>query len=482
MNIYTVNYILSRLSFAMAAALTIPLALAVYGDEPSREAFMLSVLVSAFLGVGFRRYGKPAEELTAREGIAITAFGWFTGTFLGMLPYFLGNYLGFLDALFESISGFTGTGATVFSSLGQLPYSILFWRMMTAWIGGLGIIVIFIALLPQSGASTIYMYNAEGAGPTMDRVMPRLRDMTMALFKIYLIFTAFTTVIFMLYGVEFSIAVTHAMSTIGTCGFSTYDDSTMHFQNLPFELWTALFMFLAGGSFSLYYRAWVKGPLAILRNTEFRTYLGMILVAMLLIALNLIVEMGMDFTAAVRFAIFQVTSLSTTGFVSADFETWPTFSKLLLLLLMAIGGCAGSTASGIKVARIVLLVRNARAVILQKLNPHRVVDISLGGAHVDSAMLLRVGTFFFLYLTIIFVTALLLTMDGLLPFEAVAVAITTLGNIGPAFGIVSATSTYAPLSDFVKTILCITMLLGRLEIFTLLILLRPSFWRKTKRW
>ena len=482
MNIYTVNYILSRLSFAMAASLVIPLVLAIAANEPSRQAFMLSVLVSAFLGVGFRRYGKPAEALTAREGIAITAFGWFTGTFLGMLPYLLGNYLGFLDALFESISGFTGTGATVFSSLGTLPYSILFWRMMTAWIGGLGIIVIFIALLPQSGASTIYMYNAEGGGPTMDRVMPRLRDMTIALFKIYLIFTAFTTGIFMLCGVDFSIAVTHAMSTIGTCGFSTYDDSTMHFHNLPFELWTALSMFLAGGSFSLYYRAWVKGPSVILRNTEFRTYLCIILVSILLIFLNLIVEMGLDFASAVRFAVFQVTSLSTTGFVSADFETWPTFSKLLLLILMMIGGCAGSTASGIKVARLILLVRNARAVILQKLNPHRVVDISLGGAHVDGAMLLRVGTFFFLYVTIIFVTALLLTMDGLQPFDAIAVAITTLGNIGPAFGIVSATSTYAPLSDFAKGILCLSMLLGRLEIFTLLILLRPSFWRKTKRW
>jgi len=482
MNIYTVNYILSRLSFAMAASLVIPLVLAIAANEPSRQAFMLSVLVSAFLGVGFRRYGKPAEALTAREGIAITAFGWFTGTFLGMLPYLLGNYLGFLDALFESISGFTGTGATVFSSLGTLPYSILFWRMMTAWIGGLGIIVIFIALLPQSGASTIYMYNAEGGGPTMDRVMPRLRDMTIALFKIYLIFTAFTTGIFMLCGVDFSIAVTHAMSTIGTCGFSTYDDSTMHFHNLPFELWTALSMFLAGGSFSLYYRAWVKGSSVILRNTEFRTYLCIILVSILLIFLNLIVEMGLDFASAVRFAVFQVTSLSTTGFVSADFETWPTFSKLLLLILMMIGGCAGSTASGIKVARLILLVRNARAVILQKLNPHRVVDISLGGAHVDSAMLLRVGTFFFLYLAIIFVTAFLLTMDGLLPFDAIAVAVTTIGNIGPAFGIVSATSTYAPLSDFVKAVLCLSMLLGRLEIFTLLILLRPSFWRKTKRW
>ena len=150
MNIYTINYILSRLSFAMAGALMIPLVLSIVNDEPSREAFMLSMLISAFFGLGFRRFGRPAEELTAREGIAITAFGWFTGTFLGMLPYLLGHYLNFLDALFESISGFTGTGATVFSSLGTLPYSVLFWRMMTAWIGGLGIIVIFIALLPQS--------------------------------------------------------------------------------------------------------------------------------------------------------------------------------------------------------------------------------------------------------------------------------------------------------------------------------------------
>ncbi len=482
MNIYTVNYILSRLSFAMAAALTIPLVLAIIGKEASREAFMLSVFVSIFFGIAFRRYGSPSNDLTPREGIAITAFGWFTGTFLGMLPYLLGHYLGFLDALFESISGFTGTGATVFVTLDGVPYSILFWRMMTAWIGGLGIIVIFIALLPQSGASTIYMYSAEGSGPTLDRVMPRLHEMTVALFKIYLIFTVITTAVFMVCGVDFSIALAHAMSTIGTCGFSTYDDSTMHFHNLPFELWTALFMFLAGGSFSLYYRAYVKGPAVILHNTEFRTYLGIVLAATLLIALNLILSMGMDGSMAARVAIFQVTSLSTTGFVSADFETWPTFSKMVLLLLMVIGGCAGSTASGIKVVRLILLVRNARAVVLQKLNPNRVVDITLTGAHVDGAMLLRVGTFFFLYLAVIFVTAFLLAMDGLLPFDAVAVAITTIGNIGPAFGIVSATSTYAPLSDFSKAILCLTMLLGRLEIFTLLILLQPSFWRRTHRW
>ena len=482
MNIYTVNYILSRLAFAVSVSLVIPLVLAVLYHESSREAFMLAALVSAFLGAAFRRYGRPAEELTAREGIAITAFGWMTGTFLGMLPYLLGGYLGFLDALFESISGFTGTGATVFASLSSLPYSILFWRMMTAWIGGLGIIVIFIALLPQSGASTIYMYNAEGAGPTMDRVMPRLRDMTMALFKIYLFFTVVTTVVYMLCGVDFSIAVTHAMSTIGSCGFSTYDDSAMHFHSVAFELWTALFMFLTGGSFSLYYRVWIKGPGVIRRNTAFRTYFFIAVGAILLITLNLSIEMKVDILSALRAAVFQVPSLSTTGFVSADFETWPTFSKMLLLTLMMIGGCAGSTASGIKVARIVLLFRSARAVIQQKLNPHRVVDVSLGGVHVDGAVLMRVGTFFFLYLLIICITALLLTADGLAPFDAVAVAVTTIGNIGPAFGIVSATATYAPLSDFVKSVLCITMLLGRLEIFTLLILLRPSFWRKTKRW
>ena len=192
--------------------------------------------------------------------------------------------------------------------------------------------------------------------------------------------------------------------------------------------------------------------------------------------------MNIDVLTALRVAIFQTTSLSTTGFVSTDFETWPTFSKLLLLLLMVIGGCAGSTASGIKVARLILLIRNAHAVVIQKLNPNCVIDISLGGTRIDNAALMRVGTFFFLYLVIIFVTAFFLTLDGLLPFDSIAVAVTTLGNIGPAFGLISATSTYAPLSDFVKSILCLTMLLGRLEIFTLLILLRPSFWRKTKRW
>ena len=482
MNIYTVNYMLSRLSFAMAASLCIPLILAILGNDQGRQAFILSIFVSVFFGAVFRRYSHPTEELTAREGIAITAFGWITGTFLGMLPYLLGGYLGFLDAFFESISGFTGTGATVFSSLSILPYSILFWRMMTAWIGGLGIIVIFIALLPQSGASTIYMYNAEGIGPTMDRVMPRLRNMTMALFQIYLVFTIVTTGVYTLCGMDFSIAVAHAMSTIGTCGFSTYDDSIMHFHNVQCELWTALFMFLAGGSFSLYYRIWLKGPSVILHNTEFRVYFVIIFTSILLITLNLIVEMNIDVLTALRVAIFQTTSLSTTGFVSTDFETWPTFSKLLLLLLMVIGGCAGSTASGIKVARLILLIRNAHAIVIQKLNPNRVIDISLGGAHIDNAALMRVGTFFFLYLAIIFVTAFLLTLDGLLPFDSIAVAVTTLGNIGPAFGLISATSTYAPLSDFVKSVLCLTMLLGRLEIFTLLILVRPSFWRKTKRW
>ena len=473
---------LSRLSFAMAASLCIPLTLAILGSDQSHQAFILSIFVSVFFGAIFRRYSHPTEELTAREGIAITAFGWITGTFLGMLPYLLGGYLGFLDAFFESISGFTGTGATVFSSLSILPYSILFWRMMTAWIGGLGIIVIFIALLPQSGASTIYMYNAEGIGPTMDRVMPRLRDMTMALFQIYLVFTIVTTGVYTLCGMDFSIAVAHAMSTIGTCGFSTYDDSIMHFHNVPCELWTALFMFLAGGSFSLYYRIWLKGPSVILYNTEFRVYFVIIFTSILLITLNLIVEMNIDILTALRAAVFQTTSLSTTGFVSTDFETWPTFSKLLLLLLMVIGGCAGSTASGIKVARLILLIRNAHAIVIQKLNPNRVIDISLGGTRIDNAALMRIGSFFFLYLATIFVTAFLLTIDGLLPFDSIAVAVTTLGNIGPAFGLISATSTYAPLSNFVKSVLCITMLLGRLEIFTLLILVRPSFWRKTKRW
>ena len=483
MDVRIVYYVLGRLVMAETVTMFLPFAMAIGNWETSIPGFAVALGLSASVGLVLQSNGRQRHaDLSLREGIAITGFGWALATGLGMLPYVCGGYLNALDALFESISGFTGTGATVFNTLEGLPQSILFWRMMTHWFGGLGIIVIFIALLPQTGQSTIYMYNAETTGPTDDRVLPRLRDMTKALFQMYLLFTLVATVVYMLCGLTLYEALTHAMSTIGAGGFSTYDESAMHFDSPAFEWCMTFFMILAGGNFGLYYRIWQKGPGVIKRNSEFKAYLWILGIAIVLITLNLLVKMDFALSDCLRYAAFQVGSLSTTGFVSADFEQWPPFSKGIILFLMVCGGCAGSTASGMKVVRVLLLLKNAWAVVHQKLSPRRVVEVRLNGSRVSEETLLRVGQFFFLYIFFIVFWALLLTLDGLTVFDAIGLSVSTMGNIGPAFGIAGATCTYAGLSVFSKSILCISMLLGRLEMFTLLIMLTPDFWQKGNRW
>ncbi|SDG95544.1 trk system potassium uptake protein TrkH [Selenomonas sp. WCT3] len=483
MDLKIVCYILGRLVIAETIIMLIPFFMALYNGEASIQGFAVALGLCASVGMVLLSNGRVrVEHLTMREGIAITGIGWIMATSLGMLPFVCGGYLGVLDAWFESISGFTGTGATVMENLSVIPPSILFWRMMTHWFGGLGIIVIFIALLPQTGQSTVYMYNAETTGPTRERVLPRLRDMTKALFQMYMMFTVIAMVVYCFCGLSLYDAVTHAMSTIGTGGFSTYDDNAMHFDNIPLEAWMTFFMILAGGNFGLYYRVWRKGPGVIRHNSEFKAYIGIEIAAMLLITANLVCSMDVNPFEAFRYASFQVGSISTTGFVSADFDQWPGFSKGILLLLMICGGCAGSTAGGMKVSRMVLLVKNAWAVVHQKLSPRRVVEVHMNGSKVDEETLLRVGQFFFLYILFIVFWALLLTADGLPVFDSLGISITVMGSVGPAFGVAGATCTYAGLSVFAKSILCVAMLLGRLEMFTLLIMLSPDFWQKGNRW
>lgn len=483
MDVRIVYYVLGRLVMAETVTMFIPFAIALCNFETSIPGFAVALGLSASAGLLLQVNGRQRHaDLSLREGIAITGFGWAIATGLGMLPYACGGYLNALDAVFESISGFTGTGATVFDTLEDLPQSILFWRMMTHWFGGLGIIVIFIALLPQTGQSTIYMYNAETTGPTEERVLPRLKDMTKVLFQLYMLFTCVAAAVYMLCGLTLYEALTHAMSTIGAGGFSTYDESAMHFDSPAFEWCMTFFMILAGGNFGLYYRIWKKGPGVIRRNSEFKAYLWILGIAMVLITLNLLIKMDFGLGDALRYAAFQVGSLSTTGFVSADFEQWPPFSKGIILFLMVCGGCAGSTASGVKVVRVLLLLKNAWAVVHQKMSPRRVVEVRLNGSRVSEETLFRVGQFFFLYIFFIAFWALLLTLDGLTVFDAIGLSVSTMGNIGPAFGIAGATCTYAGLSVFSKSILCISMLLGRLEMFTLLVMLTPDFWQKGNRW
>jgi len=483
MNLRVVWFVLSRLMLAEAVVMSLPLLLAVWYRETGAWVFLCAMLVTAVLALELKRRGQTqATQLTPREGVAITGLGWLLAVVVSMLPYLIGGYLGPLDAIFESMSGLTGTGSTVISGLEELPQSLLFWRMMTHWFGGLGIIVIFIAILPQTGQSTVYMYNAETSGPSKDRVLPRLRDMTRILFEMYVCFTAVAALVYWLCGLAPLTALMHAMSTLGTGGFSTFDANAMHFDNWPLEAWMTGFMILAGGNFSLYYRAWRKGPRVFLHNTEFKAYLGIELVAMLLVGGALVWGMGAAPATALRYASFQVGSISTTGFVSADYDQWPAFAQGILLLLMLGGGCAGSTAGGLKIARVVLLFKQVWYTVQQKLHPRRVLTVQMNGERVSADVCVRVGEFFFLYITFIVFFALLYTWNGVGLLDAIGMSVSTMSNVGPAFGVAGATQNFAGMPDFTKLVLCCEMLLGRLEIFTLVALLRPDFWQSRHRW
>lgn len=480
MDLKIIIFILGKLSLACAMALVVPLGIALIGSEASLVSFVTAIIVCVGVGAGFIRYGhSPKDVLTDREGIAITALTWIMITFLGMIPYAAGGYLSVLDSVLECISGLSGTGATVINDIEVLPQSILLWRSMTHWFGGLGIIVIFIALFPQIGRGSVHMFNAESTGPTDDRTLPRVKEMAKALFTVYVTFTTVAAVVYMLCGMTPIIAVDHAMSTIATGGFSPYNDSVAHFDSPVIEGWIIFFMVISSANFGMYVAAWRKGWKIIFRDMEFRTYIGIVVVATMAMALNLICQQGWNGTEALRQALFQAVSLSSsTGFVSSDFDQWPAFSKSIILMLMFIGGCAGSTAGGFKVTRIILIVKTIKAIIYAKLHPRMVLHVHSNGDEFSEDVLYGVARFFFVYAMLDVLWATLLVFDGVSVFDAISVSISTMGSCGPAFGQFGATCTYASLPVMSKVVVCVSMLMGRLESFTVLALFMPSFWRR----
>lgn len=474
---------LGKIACIQGAVMVIPLVVAFVYDEMIQQVFMASIVFNLFLAGLLLSYGrKRIHTLNLREGMAITGLGWMTATVLAMIPYMASGALGPLDSLFESISGFTGTGATVITDIEALPKSLLLWRSMTHWLGGLGILVIFVALLPESGQFWSTMYQAEMTGPTRERILPRLGVMTRVLFSMYMGATAFAGVVFMACGMDGLSAVNHALSTVSAGGFSTYNASAAHFENVWIEVWMTFFMVFTGGNFNLYYEIYKKGWTAVRQNTEFKTYVSILSVVTVFIALNLLAAFPIDYLTALRYSSFQVASIATTGLVSADFDQWPAFSKMLLLSLMLLGGCAGSTAAGLKISRIVILCKTLWALSQKLLHPQMVLDVRMNGKPLSMVTIRQVFQFFCLYMAFLFLWALLLIWDGVTIFDAVGISVSTMGCIGPAFGITGATETYAVLSDFSKAVLCIAMLVGRLEIMTLLVMCKRDFWSSKSVW
>lgn len=479
MDIRIILYVLGRISMALGMVLTLNAVVSIVCQDDGLLALAGAALVSFAVGMGMQRSRKGAiEDLSVREGIAITSLSWILVTFLGMLPYVFGGYLNILDGILECISGLSGTGATVITDIEVLPQSILVWRSLTHWLGGLGIIVIFIALFPQFGHGIVHMMDAESTGPTSDRMLPRVRQMAKALFTVYVILTTAATVALMACGLDFLTALEHAFSTIATGGFSPYNDSVAHFNSPLIEGVLALFMILSSANFSIYVAAWRKGIGVIFRDTEFRLYVALVLGASALMSLNLTYGASYDPLEAVRETFFQAASISSsTGFVSADFDQWPSFSKGILLFLMFCGGCAGSTAGGLKVTRLMLLMKTMRSVVQQKLSPRSVVQVHSNGEDYNEEILYGVARFFVAYVILDILWTVLFIGDGVPTLDAIGLSVSTMGSCGPAFGTVGPTCTYAELPVFSKVIVCISMLMGRLEMFPVLALLMPSFWR-----
>lgn len=484
MRILLVSSILGRFLCAFAAYMSIPVIWAIAAGIPCWSELSLAVLMTAAGGLLLIKLGKTDETIGIREGFAIVAGAWGSASLFGSLPYLLTQTTpGVIDALFESISGLTTTGATVIRVLGDVPEPVLLWRSMTHWLGGMGIIVLFIVLLPQLGVGAFHLFKAEVPGPIAGRVVPHIRDTAGALWKIYLVLTAVEVILLMLAGMTFFDALNYALSTIATGGFSTKDAGIRHYDSPVIETILTVFMIIAGANFTLYYLAWRRGVKRIFADTEVRVYLLIITAATCLIAANLVLAMEQPLPLALRDALFQVSSLITsTGFVSADFDQWPPLSKMILLLMMFVGGCAGSTAGAIKVSRLLILCKQSWAELRKVIHPRVVTSIHIDNKAVDQVVISAVSQFFFIYMLLFAIGVLFMSGVGMQPFDAMGAVACALGNVGVGFGVVGPATTFADVAPSGKIVLSLCMLLGRLELVTMLVFLRAEFWRSQKGW
>ncbi|MEJ2502382.1 MAG: potassium transporter TrkG [Gemmatimonadota bacterium] len=426
------------------------------------------------------------RDLSVREGYADVAYSWLAIGIAGAAPFlFTGVVDSPVDALFESISGFTTTGATVFGDIEALPHGILFWRSLTQWIGGMGIIVLGIAILPYLGVGGMQLFRAEVPGPTPERLQPRIAQTAKLLWYVYAGMTAAQAILYLFGGLSLFDAVTHAFSTMSTGGFSPRGASLAAYDSAYVHYVTILFMFLAGVNFALHYRAFSSRGRIYLEDAEFRFFAVVMLgatvvVAALVLGEGLYRELGVEL--AVRDALFQVVSIgTTTGFVTRDYELWPLGAQMVLLALMFMGGMSGSTGGGAKVIRINVLMRHALAELKKSVHPRAVVVTRMGSKALKDDVLLNVLAFLLLFAIIYAAGVLALALLGHDLPTAVGASAAALGNIGPGLGQVGAVDNYGWMGPVSHGVLIFLMLVGRLEIFTILLLFHPDLWRAS-RW
>lgn len=481
MNRLLVGYLLGAILLVEAAAMAPALLIALFYGDGDAMALAKPILVLLVVGLPLRFGCQPRERnFRAREGFLVVALSWVALSAFGALPFvFSGELPNYEDAFFEAVSGFTTTGATVTTHFEGAPHGIMFWRSFTHWIGGMGVLVLTLALLPKMGGRTSHLVRAESPGPTLSKIVPKIGDMAKILYIIYLALTMVEFALLMVAGMGPFDAAIHAMGTAGTGGFSNYVSSVGYFQSGWIDLIITAFMLFFGTNFALYYRLLTGGWRDALRSEELRWYLGIFLVATGMITVMILPQYG-SWVQALRYAGFQVSSvMSTTGFATADFNLWPVAAKMVIIMLMFIGSCAGSTAGGIKVCRIGMMCKQGLRAVRHTFQPRKVQTVRFEGKGVSETLLQETATFIFVYVTMVLLGTLLVSLEGTYDLETnFSAALTCMSNVGPGLGAVGPVEDFTGYSPFSKVVLSLLMLAGRLEIFPMLALFHPAIWKK----
>ena len=477
MNHGVILNVLGGLLRFLGAIMIIPLLVSFYYGDPLYP-FLVAVVITGLTGILLSHRYKEPEEWKVKEGFAIVAFGWLAAAIFGSIPYMLDG-ISPINALFESMSGFTTTGATVLLDIEAHSRSILFWRGMTQWIGGMGIIMLFIAILPKLGVAGRQLFRAEAPGPTEDKLKPRIRETAKILWLVYFFISLAEVVALLLAKVSLYDAITHTFTTMACGGFSPYANSIAAFNSPLVEGIITLFMLISGANFALHYRTLYTDRNSLLKDDEFKFYSFVTIIATLILTFSLWNDMGETVFNSFRYAAFQVVSiLTTTGFATVDFNLWTDSAKIVLLGVMFIGGCAGSTSGGIKVVRILLLLKYAQRALFKSLHPKAVKPIKFNNKTVPDDVMQAIVSFVVIYLMIFGISTGLLSLMGMDIMSSLTSSIATLGNIGPGFNLVGPMANFDGVPFAGKLLLIANMWIGRLEVFTVIVLLTPEFWRR----
>ena len=479
-------YIVSIILIALAGALGLTVLVSVYYADGDSIPLGVCAIGTGLVGLLGQRSTALEEDLSVREGYAVVSLSWLAIGVAGAIPYLATGVLTSpAAAFFESVSGFSTTGATVFTDIEALPHGILFWRSLTQWIGGMGIIVLGIAILPFLGVGGMQLFRAEVPGPTPERLKPRIAQTAKALWYVYMGLTGLQVGLYLLGGMPFFDAVLHALTTLSTGGFSPRNASIGAYDSAYIHYVTIFFMYVAGANFALHYRALSGQPRRYLGDSEWRFYTIVLVLATGFVLVSVLADghyAGIGFERALRDSLFQVVSITTTtGFGSYDYESWPVAPQLLLLLLMFMGGMAGSTAGGMKAIRAYVLLRHVLTELKFSAHPRAVLVTRVGRRALQTRQLLNILAFILLFFALFAAGALALTATGVDLVTSIGAAASAIGNVGPGLGDVGPSENYGWMGATPLLILIFLMLVGRLELFTVLLLFHPALWRRV-RW